>query len=61
MNDVVSADLLDVSAFDTPRILLAGAVDYDMYDRFRDRVAQALGQRPGGQSPKVSTVRLPLV
>ena len=61
MNDVVSADLQDVSAFDMPRILLAGAVDYDMYDRFRDRVAQAPGQRPGGQSPKVSTVRLPLV
>lgn len=61
MNDVVSADLLDVSAFDTPRILLAGAVDYDMYDRFSDRVAQPPGQRPGGQSPNVSTVRLPLV
>ncbi len=36
MNDVVSAELPDARAFDTPRILLAGAVDYDMYDRFRD-------------------------
>lgn len=32
---------LDASAFDTPRILLAGAVDYAMYDRFRDRLTQA--------------------
>lgn len=61
MNDVVSAALLDASAFDRPRIFLAGAVDYGMYDRFRDQVAQAPGQRPSGQSPKVSTVRLPLV
>jgi ATP-dependent protease ClpP protease subunit len=30
---------LDASAFDTPRILLA--VDYAMYDRFRDRLTQA--------------------
>ena len=32
---------LDASAFDTPRILLAGAVDYAIYDRFRDRLTQA--------------------
>ena len=32
---------LDAPAFDTPRILLAGAVDYAMYDRFRDRLTQA--------------------
>lgn len=32
---------LDASAFDTPRILLAGTVDYAMYDRFRDRLTQA--------------------
>ncbi len=32
---------LDASSFDTPSILLAGAVDYAMYDRFRDRLTQA--------------------
>ena len=33
--------VLTAEAFDTPRILLAGAVDYAMYDRFRDQLAQA--------------------
>ena len=32
---------LDASAFDTPRILLAGTVDYAMYDRFREQFAAA--------------------
>ena len=33
--------VLTAEAFDTPRILLAGAVDYAMYDRFRDQLAEA--------------------
>lgn len=33
--------VLTAEAFDTPRILLAGAVDYAMYDRFRDQLADA--------------------
>ncbi|RYG19357.1 MAG: peptidase S14 [Caulobacteraceae bacterium] len=33
--------VLTAEAFDTPRILLAGAVDYAMYDRFRDQLAAA--------------------
>lgn len=33
--------VLTAEAFDTPRILLAGAVDYAMYDRFRDQLATA--------------------
>ena len=33
--------VLTAEAFDTPRILLAGAVDYAMYDRFRDQLANA--------------------
>ncbi|MDQ1154668.1 ATP-dependent Clp protease proteolytic subunit [Brevundimonas sp. SORGH_AS_0993] len=41
MTDAPSAGRLDASAFDTPRILLAGAVDYALYDRFRDQLAQA--------------------
>ncbi|MEN0029639.1 MAG: ATP-dependent Clp protease proteolytic subunit [Pseudomonadota bacterium] len=32
---------LDAKAFDTPRILLAGPVDYDMYTRFRAQLDQA--------------------
>jgi len=32
---------MTAEAFDTPRILLAGAVDYAMYDRFRDQLAAA--------------------
>lgn len=31
--------VLTAEAFDAPRILLAGAVDYAMYDRFRDQLA----------------------
>ena len=41
MTDSSSAGRLDARAFDTPRILLAGAVDYAMYDRFREQLAQA--------------------
>lgn len=41
MTDSSSAGLLDARAFDRPRILLAGAVDYAMYDRFREQLAQA--------------------
>ena len=33
--------VLTAEAFDTPRILLAGAIDYAMYDRFRDQLAAA--------------------
>lgn len=33
--------VLTAEAFDTPRILLAGAVDYAMYDRFREQLAAA--------------------
>jgi ATP-dependent protease ClpP protease subunit len=33
--------ILTAEAFDTPRILLAGAVDYAMYERFRDQLAEA--------------------
>ena len=32
---------LEAKAFDTPRILLAGPVDYDMYARFRTQLDQA--------------------
>lgn len=32
---------LDAKAFDTPRILLAGSVDYAMYDRFREQLDKA--------------------
>lgn len=41
MTESSSAGRLDARAFDTPRILLAGAVDYAMYDRFREQLAQA--------------------
>lgn len=41
MSGGAPSGLLDASAFDTPRILLAGAVDYAMYDRFRAQLAQA--------------------
>lgn len=51
--------VLTAEAFDTPRILLAGAVDYAMYDRFRDQLAgaqdRADGDRtvdPGGAIPR---------
>jgi ATP-dependent protease ClpP protease subunit len=32
---------LTTAHFDTPRVLLAGPVDYDMYRRFREQLAQA--------------------
>lgn len=54
MNDVVLTQTLaapssldgplDASAFDTPRILLAGPVDYGMYTRFRNQLDQAPGK-----------------
>jgi ATP-dependent protease ClpP protease subunit len=34
-------ETLNPAAFDAPRILLAGPVDYDMYGRFRDQFAKA--------------------
>ncbi|CAN5344602.1 hypothetical protein BH10PSE2_BH10PSE2_21810 [soil metagenome] len=34
-------DTLDAKAFDTPRVLLAGTVDYAMYEHFRRQLAQA--------------------
>lgn len=41
MPDTPPMGLLDAEAFNAPRILLAGAVDYDMYERFRDQFAKA--------------------
>ena len=41
MSHPAQTGVLTAEAFDTPRILLAGAVDYAMYDRFRDQLAQA--------------------
>ena len=41
MNDTPPMGILTAEAFDTPRILLAGAVDYAMYERFRDQLAEA--------------------
>lgn len=41
MNDAPPMGILTAEAFDTPRILLAGAVDYAMYARFRDQLAEA--------------------
>lgn len=41
MSENPTSGLLDARAFEAPRILLAGAVDYAMYDRFRDQLAQA--------------------
>ncbi|GAW41970.1 hypothetical protein SH203_02382 [Brevundimonas sp. SH203] len=41
MTDASLTGPLDPRAFDKPRILLAGAVDYAMYDRFRDQLSQA--------------------
>lgn len=41
MNDTPPMGILTAEAFDTPRILLAGAVDYAMYARFRDQLAEA--------------------
>jgi ATP-dependent protease ClpP protease subunit len=41
MTDMSLTGPLDAAAFDRPRILLAGAVDYAMYDRFRDQLSQA--------------------
>ena len=41
MSHPAPTGVLTAEAFDTPRILLAGAVDYAMYDRFRDQLAQA--------------------
>lgn len=41
MNDAPPMGILTAEAFDTPRILLAGAVDYAMYERFRDQLAEA--------------------
>jgi ATP-dependent protease ClpP protease subunit len=32
--------VLTPDAFDTPRVLLAGPVDYDMYKQFRDQLAE---------------------
>ncbi len=32
---------LDISAFRSPAIFLAGTVDYDMYERFRDQLGRA--------------------
>jgi len=41
MNDTPPMGILTAEAFDTPRILLAGAVDYAMYARFGDQLAEA--------------------
>ena len=41
MSDAAPSGILTAEAFDTPRILLAGAVDYAMYDRFRQQMAEA--------------------
>lgn len=41
MSDAPPMGILTAEAFDTPRILLAGAVDYAMYERFRDQLAEA--------------------
>jgi len=41
MSRAAPTGVLTAEAFDTPRILLAGAVDYAMYDRFRDQLADA--------------------
>jgi ATP-dependent protease ClpP protease subunit len=41
MSDAPPMGILTAEAFDTPRILLAGAVDYAMYERFRDQLADA--------------------
>ncbi|MFN7106879.1 MAG: ClpP family protease [Brevundimonas sp.] len=41
MTKAAPKGVLTAEAFDTPRILLAGAVDYAMYDRFRDQLADA--------------------
>lgn len=41
MSDVAPSGILTAEAFDTPRILLAGAVDYAMYDQFRQQMAEA--------------------
>jgi ATP-dependent protease ClpP protease subunit len=39
-----SPEILSASAFDTPRVLLAGTVDYEMYERFRAQLAEAPAQ-----------------
>jgi len=36
-----SSKILTPGAFDAPRILLAGTVDYAMYERFRDQLVRA--------------------
>ncbi|MBB3872838.1 MAG: ATP-dependent Clp protease proteolytic subunit [Brevundimonas sp.] len=36
-----SSEILTPEAFDAPRILLAGTVDYAMYERFRDQLVRA--------------------
>ncbi len=41
MTGAPSSGRLDARAFDMPRILLAGAVNYAMYDRFRDQIDRA--------------------
>lgn len=41
MSYAAPSGILTAEAFDTPRILLAGAVDYAMYDRFRQQMAEA--------------------
>jgi len=41
MTDPTPTGALAPEAFDAPRILLAGPVDYEMYARFRDQLAQA--------------------
>lgn len=35
------SEILAPGAFDAPRLLLAGTVDYAMYERFRDQLARA--------------------
>ncbi len=37
-------EILTAAAFDTPRVLLAGTVDYDMYRQFRSQLADAPAQ-----------------
>lgn len=38
---LIDNSILGASAFDTPRVLLAGPVDYDMYRSFRDQLSAA--------------------
>lgn len=41
MSEAAPGGVLTAEAFDTPRILLAGSVDYGMYERFRQQMAEA--------------------